>query len=358
MVDGLNNENLNDIGDEAASLPDLITDLVADTAIPGIPAPVRRNFLKAVGQLCTAAIDIPAAYLTGVADERRAETAARIRLINISAGQIAQLMQTDPEYARVAVQKFGQRVLREQVNLDLISQRAANELIDASDSVDQPGPEEPDETISDDWLNSFEVEARQKSTEEMQILFGKILAGEITKTGTYSVRTVKILGSLDQNTAMHFARLCSLSITQFQDMRVPSLGGNAGSNALQEYGLSFGTLNLLNEHGLVISDFNSWRDIIPCVAIPLPSEGQQAICVPLDYQGKHWILTPTSNEHIGKSLRINGVALTQSGRELSGIVPVEPMGKYFQDLGRFFEKNGFRMTEVGDGQPRVFKPWP
>ena len=80
MVDGLNNENLNDTSDEAASLPDLITDLVADTAIPGIPAPVRRNFLKAVGQLCTAAIDIPAAYLTGVADERRAETAARIRL--------------------------------------------------------------------------------------------------------------------------------------------------------------------------------------------------------------------------------------------------------------------------------------
>ena len=355
MVDGSTNEDFDATSEQASALPDIITELLADTAIPGIPAPVRRNFLKAFGQLCTAAIDIPVAYLTGVADERRAETASRIRLINTSAGQIAQQMQTDPEYARVAVQKFGQRVLREQVNLDLISQGAANELLDASDSVDQPAPDESDETISDDWLNAFETEARQKSTEEMRILFGKMLAGEIRKPGTYSTRTVRILGSLDQNAAKHFVRLCSLCITQFQDMRVPSLGGNAGSNALQEYGLNFDTLNLLNEHGLVISDFHSWRDIIPCVLVPLPGEGQQAMCVPLDYQGKHWILPPMSNEHIGKPLRINGVALTQSGRELSGIVPVEPVETYSQELGQFFEKSGFRMIEVSDGQPRVLR---
>ena len=74
--------------------------------------------------MCSAVIDIPVA-LTGKADEIRAETAARIKLTDVSAAQIAEQMQTDPEYARVAVQKFGQRVLREQVNLDMISQRTA-----------------------------------------------------------------------------------------------------------------------------------------------------------------------------------------------------------------------------------------
>ena len=159
-------------------------DLVADTAIP---APVRRNLLKALGQLCSASIDIPVAYLTGKADERRAETAARIKLINTAATQIAQQMQTDPEYARIAVQKFGHRVLREQVNLDMISQRAASEIQDACDSIGQSSEESSDE-INDDWLNAFEVEARQKSTEEMQALFGKILAGEITRPGSFSSR--------------------------------------------------------------------------------------------------------------------------------------------------------------------------
>ena len=51
-------------------------------------------------------------------------------------------MQIDPEYARVAVQKFGHRVLCEQVNLDMISQEAAIDIRDASHSIDQSEQEE------------------------------------------------------------------------------------------------------------------------------------------------------------------------------------------------------------------------
>ena len=351
MVDESPNDNFEAPGDEVISVPDIIADLVTETAIPGIPAPVRRNLLKAFGQLCSAAIDFPAAYLTGKADERRAETAARVKLINISAGQIAQQMRTDPEYARVAVQKFGHRVLREQVNLDMISQRAASEIRDDSESMDQSAPEESSDTISDDWLNAFEMEARQKSTEEMQFFFGKVLAGEIRQPGSYSTRTVKILGSLDQKVADLFLTLCSMCISQFQDIRVPSISGDAGNNALQDYGLPFAALNLLNEHGLIISDYNSWRDLRPSVS--LPGAVQQVVCVPLGYQGRHWLLTPMSKDRIGKTVKINGVALTQSGRELFKIVQTKPMDAYSHELVQFFERKGFRMTEVGDGEPRV-----
>ena len=353
MVDEVGNDDFDAPRDEITSVPDFITDLIADTVIPGIPAPVRRNLLKAFGQLCSAAIDVPAAYLTGIADERRAETAARIRLIGKSAEQIAQQMQTDPEYARVAVQKFGDRVLREQVNLDLISQRAANEIMDANDPIDQSGSEESGSIINDDWLNAFETEARQKSTEEMQAFFGKVLAGEIRRPGSYSTRTVKILGSLDKNIAYHFVRLCSMSVsTQIQDMiTVPSLDGNASDNALKEYGLDFATLNLLNEHGLIIADYNSWYEFKPGVAFS--GAGQQAVCFPLNYLGRHWILMPVSEDRIGKTLRIHGVALTQSGRELYKIVRVKPLDKYSQELAQFLKKRGFRMIEVSGGEPRV-----
>ena len=355
MIDESANENFNAPSDEVISGPDIITDLVADVAIPGIPGPVRRNFFKAAGQLCAALVDIPNAYLTGKADELRAETAARIKLIYTSANQIAQQMQTDPEYARVAVEKFGQRVLREQVNLDLITQKAAIELQSASDSGDQVGVDESGDTINDDWLNTFEAEARQISTDEMQAYFGKVLAGEITKPGSYSRRTVKILGSLDQNTASHFLRLCSLSISlQLQYISVPSPSGDAGNNALEEHGLNFDTLNLLNEHGLVISEYNSQLTFTPCVALPAVSGlGQQAICIAWSYQVKHWILMPMSNDRIGKKLEVNGVALTQSGRELFSIVKVELIDNYSKALAQLFEGKGFRMIEVADGKPRV-----
>ena len=233
----------------------------------------------------------------------------------------------------------------------MISQRAASEIRDAVDSNGQSTPEESVDTINDDWLNAFETEARQKSTEEMQAFFGKILAGEIRKPGSYSTRTVKILGSLDQNIANHFVKLSSMCISQFQRSVVFALGGNAGSNALQEYELGFATLNLLNEQGLIISDYNSWWEFIPCVA--LPGDGQQAVCIPLSYQGRHWILMPKSNTEVGKKLRIDGVALTQSGRELLTIVKIQPMDSYSKEIAQFFEKNGFRMTEVDGGEPRV-----
>ena len=338
--------------DEITSVSDVITDLLADTAIPSIPGPVRRNLFKALGQLCSAAIDIPNAYLTGIADERRAETSARIKLINVSAEQIARQMQTDPDYARIAAQKFGQRVIREQVNLDLISQKAAKEIVDANNAFESPEKESSDETISEDWLNAFETEARQKSTEEMQTFFGKVLAGEIRRPGSYTTMAVRILGSLDQKTANHFVKLGSMCIASHsEDIRVPSMGGNAGKNALQEYGLNFATLNVLNEYGLIISDYNSWWEHIPCVAVP--SGGQQSICIPFIYQGSHWILMPKDIGKVGKKLRVSGVALTQSGRELFRIVKVEPVPNYSQELAKFFESKGYRMIEVGDAQPRA-----
>ena len=351
MVDESAKEDFEAPRDEVISVPGIITDLVTDTAIPGIPAPVRRNLLKALGQLCSAAIDIPVAYLTGNADERRAETAARIQLINTSAVQIAQQMQVNPEYAQVAVRKFGHRVLREQVNLDLTSQRAASEIRDTSEDVNRPELNDTGETINDDWLNAFETEARQKSTEEMQAFFGKMLAGEIRRPGSYSTRTVKILGSFDRDIANQFLRLCSMSMSIFQDVRVPSMGGNAGNNALKQYGLTFDELNLLNEHGLIISDYNSWREFTPCVTFP--GAEQQTVCLPFGYQGRHWILMPTSRAQLGKTLKIEGVALTHSGRELFRIVQVEPMDEYSAALAQFFKGKGFRMVEVPDGQPRV-----
>lgn len=339
---------------EITSVPDIIADLAGEAAIPGIPAPVRRNLLKVIGQFSAAVVDIPVAYLEGKADERRAESAARVKLIYKSAEQIAQQLQTDPEYARIAAQKFGQRVIREQVNLDLISQIAAKDIVDAGDTFNSLEAENSDEIISDDWLNAFEAEARQKSTEEMQTFFGKVLAGEIRRPGTYTTRAVKILGSLDQNVATLFLSLCSICISQFEDMRVPSLDGSASRNALKEYGLDFGALVLLEEYGLVISDFNSWREY--GTSIIDQDRGQQTVYLPFDYQGKHWVFAPLSDEKVGKHLTIHGVALTRSGRELSRIVNIEPNDKYSRGFGRYLRRIGYRMIKVDSGEPFTLDP--
>jgi Protein of unknown function (DUF2806) len=157
-------------------------------------------------------------------------------LINTSAEQIAQQMQTSPEYARAAAKKFGQKIIRERVNVDQIAQIAAEELR-GEDSAKTTTEIHDSAPISEDWMNVFENEAAQMSSEEMQRLFARILAGEIRKPSSYSIRTVRILSQIDNTAAELFKKFCSLCISvsilganTVIDARVVSMG-NAGNNS-------------------------------------------------------------------------------------------------------------------------------
>ena len=313
---------------------------------PTLPIPVSRNIVKALNRLGSRLIDIPAAWLEGKAEEMQAETRARIVLIETSANEIARQMKIDPEYARTAANKFGQRIIREQINLDTICEKAV-EQIDSNDASE--GESNSEKSIDDDWLNTFEEEARKKSTKDIQDYFGRLLAGEIKRPGSSSIRAIRILGALDQKTAQLFRKLCSAAIIfpGETDIRVCSLKGTAGENSLSKYGLSFSQLNILNEYGLIISDYNSWSDYQLCIAgsVALPGS-KSSIQLPLQHQGKSWILVPTKKRAPSKKFEVHGVALTSSGRELSRIVHREPTEEYTQDLIAFFQTKNLQMTEV------------
>lgn len=112
------------------------------------------------------------------------------------------------------------------------------------------------EDISEDWLNEFENLARLKSSEEMKLVFGKILSGEIIKPGSFSIKTIKLISQLDNQAAKLFQLFCSQTISlsaggNIYDARVVSINGNAASNSLSQYGLSFDSLNILHEYGLI-----------------------------------------------------------------------------------------------------------
>lgn len=321
-----------------------IADTVGVISGANIPEPIKRNFFKAFGQLCSAAVEIPVAYLEGVAAERRAETQARIKLIEKSANEIAEQMQFDPDYARAAVKKFGQRVVREQINLDRIAQKAAEALTESANK-DLPQTDPAQDQVSDDWLNVFEKEAGQKSTEEMQAMFAKVLAGEISRPSTYSIKSVRLLGSLDQSTANLFKRFCSMCIAlqiqdHFIDARVPSLGGNAASNSLQKFGLTFDSLNLLQEYGLIISDYNSWMDYGHSFGSPT-----QPVVIPFGFGNEKWGLVKMDGFH-GNQLRIHGVALTRSGRELMKVVSYDKDPAFTEALSKWFESQKLKMVRV------------
>ena len=211
-----------------------------------------------------------------------------------------------------------------------------------------------DKEVSDrepdhDWTARFFNYIQDVSSEEMQSLWAKVLAGEIERPGSISIRSLSILRNLDQASAMLFQTLCSCCVTfepggeNIVDARVPSLGGNAGSNSLQQFGLGFNVLNVLNEHGLIISEYNSWHDMKPCIGL---ATGDAVIRLPFRFQGRHWILFPSDSRTIGDEYRLSGVALSQAGKELSGIVECNPMPAYQEALASFFTTQNLAMTEV------------
>jgi hypothetical protein len=342
-------------GDQASSEGETPIGGVVSTAVDvlggaitgiAIPAPFRKNAFRAFGQLCTALVDIPVAHLEGIATEKRAETQARVKLISTGADQIAAQMNVAPDYAAAAVRKFGERIVREQVNLDAVSQVAARELSNpATPSSDQHEGEKEPAPIDSDWLNSFEKEASQKSAEEMQQLFGRILAEEIRKPSTFSLKTIRLLGQLDAPTARLFSKLCSLSVSmrisgQVWDARVIAKSDPA-SNSLQDFGLGFAKLNALHEYGLIIPDYNSFLDYKLSIAV------DNKVRAPFTFQGVEWGLVPTANYTEGGSTRANGVALTRSGAELLTIVEPEPDDKYTQALHEFWSARNLRMERIG-----------
>ena len=74
---------------------------------------------------------------------------------------------------------------------------------------------------------------------------------------------------------------------------------------------------------------------------------------PMSYQGRYWILVPASDSRVGKKLKVHGVALTQSGRELFTIVAAEPMEGYSGKLFKFLEQKGYSMVEIKGDEPRI-----
>ncbi len=234
-------------------------------------------------------------------------------------------------------------------NLGAIVGQAAAELKDG---------EVEDGEENDDWAAYFFEHARHVSSEEMQTLWARILAGEVERPGSTSLLTLGVLRELDKEVAASFQRLCSLAVSiapddkSILDTRVPSLGGNAGDNALRSYGLAFGTLNLLSEHGLIISDYNSWYDYRLAVGV---ASAASTLRIPFRFQNRSWVLEPSQVRAEDQELRIAGVALTRAGRELSRVVEIEAQNDYMVELTKFFDQHHLRMVESPSTEPH-FRP--
>ncbi len=297
---------------------DTATDLVLDATIP---APIRQNVLKALDRLGSALIDIPVGALERRSSEKRAESESRIKITEAVNAQIVQQIKVDPEFPQRASNTFAKKILREQYNLEKILGFATDILKRKKydNSTNQQAESETEKSIDDDWFNIFEKEASQKSTEEVQRRFARVLAGEIEKPGSYSIKAVKTLGELDQEAATLFKKLCSTCIA-FEnltdgcvlDARVLPLGkedhkqkGEVGRYSLSSYQedvlIEYGLIRLIEEHSLY-----PYNLCIESLNNPMPQSFR--------HQGRDWFFDPFDPI---QEFRFQGIAFSIVARECS-----------------------------------------
>ena len=215
-------------------------------------------------------------------------------------------------------------------------------------AADLEGKTVADHEPDHDWTARFFNNVQDVSSKEMQILWAKVLAGQVERPGSSSIHTLGCLKELDHKTAQLFARFCSACIFRFSapelsgdmlDGRVSSLDGKAAANSLKQYGFGFGELNRLHEHGLIISDYDSWYETF---RFPI-----------FQFQKQRWVVVPTANQQASLKFRIEGPALSLAGRELSRVVDCMPIPNYEQSLSNFLLKQKLMMEPVSVGIPTL-----
>lgn len=75
-------------------------------------------------------------------------------------------------------------------------------------------PDVSDEPVEQDWMARFINSIETISDDDMQLLWAKVLAGEIKKPQTYSLRTLENLKNLSKEEALLFQKYCDYIIAK------------------------------------------------------------------------------------------------------------------------------------------------
>jgi hypothetical protein len=127
--------------------------------------------------------------------------------LSITGNEVSAQLSDLPQEVRSLHERAQRRMALEnamqQLNREAVVEHAAAELANEERVSEEP--------VEPDWVTRFWRTAQDISNEEMQLIFGKILAGEVKQPGTFSPRTLDFLATLTKKEAQSFRELCSFA---------------------------------------------------------------------------------------------------------------------------------------------------
>lgn len=237
-------------------------------------AKAHAEEIKLISAVSRENTDVPILYSKG-----------DIKIDSTSGEELAIRAQTRVQYQEV----------QKQQNIDSIVSNACIEL-EKEETVSK-------EPVDKDWATRLFNIAGEVSNEDLQLLWGKILSGEVKHPGSYSLRTLDRLSNLSKEEAEAFSNIANY-VLKIQDRYFIY----SDEDILNNQGLNLDVRILLDEVGLI-----SLTGITTTMHFNKDHETQA-----IEY-GNNLILIKRNNEQI-KELKVPYYQLTRTGVEIYSIV--------------------------------------
>jgi uncharacterized repeat protein (TIGR03899 family) len=185
------------------------------------------------------------------------------------------------------------------------------------------------EEIDEDWRTKFFQKAQDISNENIQEIWAKILANEVSKPGEISIRTMEVLSNLNKIEATKFQNLCSLVSNNDIIWKLKN------QDSLDKYNFTFNDLILLRDAGLIYTSDNlvSIIKIVPKLKAGIINIGNNI-----------YLITDIKNKK--QEFRFKQLTLTVAGKELCKILNVEKNKEYFTEFINEKTEEGYEIITI------------
>lgn len=197
--------------------------------------------------------------------------------------------------------------VRKQENIEQILSITAEELKDEPEVSNRP--------VDEDWLNRYINFAGDITNKEIQFIWGKVLAGEIKRPETFSLRTLELIRNLNIDEARLIEKIGSFAFSMYGQSAV--FHGNR--EALTNYGISFKQISLLIEIGILQAGFGTIFRLHPYPGHRTPI-----------FYGNYYMIVEKLENAMETQLPVH--IFTTAGNQILSLVKRETNFKYLHEI--------------------------
>jgi hypothetical protein len=250
-----------------------------------------------------------------------------------NAADVVEIETRSEKYAELA-RAANADILRKEVNVAKAILHAETTL---EPETQPPNADHP----SDDWIYRWRDYASTVSHEELQLLWGRVLAGEVKAPGTFSLRFLNFLNNLGKHDAQLIATAMPYVISDFISRET--------NEHLERAGLTFANLLLLQELGILTGvDGLGLRKTFSA----LPGQRIRMLL------RSHGIGIGFEAPEGTSSLEIAAYVVTGLGQQLARLGNFQADLPYLEGLGLFIKSKGFsvemgRLYDLPNGETHL-----